>query len=876
MLQLLSPSLSIAEAVDPVEEASELIEESAVVEAEDTAEEETEVAEEVVEEEETVTEVDEASEEEDVDAERDVESEGDIPEASVEVEESVMKVEPLKVKTGFRFMQAYADWPNPGSIRLDKKATSTGKYAEWEVNLTVEGKNVSSTSDIIIVFDRSNSMYGTRATKAKNAARDFVNTLLSNPNSNVRIAIVPFGTSSNTTNDKITGFQGYNGKNTLLNAINAIEIYSSHTSGGTNIQKGLMEAEKLMNQSTAAQKTIVLMSDGEPTYSQKATSAQAYQWPYVPGTGINYNFILSNFNNTRVGSGSSYNLNWLSSYSVSGYTVDNNGIPTISTAQHIMNKGIDMYSIGLEVGNVPNAIYVLRQSQNKGYYAGGQDDISTIFQEVAASISSAATNAITIDPLGDMFNLVKDGSYNGENMQVSHGTITWDDQTETFTWDMGNIHEGQVYTLTYKVELDFTKNPQGFTDYPTNKRTTLDYEDYNKVDRTKDYPIPEVQIESGRIDRIGYRVNVDGEPVDANGNVVNSIMEAERFYMDTFGDDLMFNETYAVTPGNTPANYYLHTGDDPTNVTLTPDHVYELVAFGYIHESEVQAGDVIVKYVDEAGNEIAPEERLTGTIGADYTSVKKDIDRYIFVKMADDSALPEGQFTASEQTVIYVYKEQTGTIEIIKEDEQTRAKLSGAIFVVKNEAGEVVAEIETDENGVGQSEPLPIGNYTIEEVVAPTGYVLPEDMQLGVTVKADKTTKRTITNTPIQGEITIYKVDADDDTLLAGARFELRDEANQAIQTETTDENGVLTFENVHIGTYTIVETVAPEGYTLLAKPVTVEITADSFIVEQTITNKKQGWVIPDTGGSGTIGFYSFGFLLLSLALGMWLRRKTI
>src|SRR5699024_7688189 len=108
----------------------------------------------------------------------------------------------------------------------------------------------------------------------------------------------------------------------------------------------------------------------------------------------------------------------------------------------------------------------------------------------------------------------------------------------------------------------------------------------------------------------------DGDPVDAGGNVVNSIMDAERFYLDTFADDLMFNETYAVTPGNTPAGYYHHTGDDPTNVTLTEEHIYELVALGYIHESEVQAGEVTVKYVDEAGNEVATEETLRGNIGA--------------------------------------------------------------------------------------------------------------------------------------------------------------------------------------------------------------------------------------------------------------------
>src|SRR5699024_3735415 len=111
-------------------------------------------------------------------------------------------------------------------------------------------------------------------------------------------------------------------------------------------------------------------SDGEPTFSFKAGNAETHAWP-----GNKYNYILSNFNySNHIGSGNSYNYSsgWFGhQYTVDGYTVKTNGIPTLSEARYIMNSGVGIYSIGLEVGSNANATYVLTNSQNKGYYAGG-------------------------------------------------------------------------------------------------------------------------------------------------------------------------------------------------------------------------------------------------------------------------------------------------------------------------------------------------------------------------------------------------------------------------------------------------------------------------------------------------------------------------
>src|SRR5690625_2886871 len=84
------------------------------------------------------------------------------------------------------------NWPDPGSLKVEKEAEATDKFAEWEVELQVQGKNVKTRSDIVIVFDRSNSMYGSRARKAKDAAKAFVNNLLVDYQSTVRIRLVVF------------------------------------------------------------------------------------------------------------------------------------------------------------------------------------------------------------------------------------------------------------------------------------------------------------------------------------------------------------------------------------------------------------------------------------------------------------------------------------------------------------------------------------------------------------------------------------------------------------------------------------------------------------------------------------------------------------
>lgn len=688
----------------------------------------------------------------------------------------------IKNKTTRKFglMSNGASWPAPGSVNLNGKyATPTSTPGEWEIELSVEAKDIDTTktTDIVLVFDRSGSMQGNRLTKAKGAARQFVNELLTD-GSQTRIAIVTFSDSYQTL---AGGFQGVSGKQSLLNAINGISA-----SGGTNIQGGLRTANNLIAQTPAQNKVIVLLSDGAPTYSYKANGATSHSWSFG-----SYNFRLTNFTNTQLGSGSSYNLSaptcipifgcWGGQqYSVNGYDVKTNGSATISEAWQIMNNGINMYSIGLDVGNDNNAMNVLRNSQNKGSYFGTGDDLDPIFEEIAGQIKHAATGAVVTDPLGDMFNLVKDKYGSGAHFTASHGTVTWDDAAETFTWNIGTIKEGEKPTLKYTVTIDW-EHPdlKGHVDYPMNKETPLNYTDVDGNSAVKYFDIPEGQIGKGKIKRIGYRVDPAGKPVDSSGNVVSSPDLAEQFYDEYYGDFHDFGSH--DVPAKDVADYTVLVGNNPTTITLGPDNPVKTVLFGYVKTSDMIAGDVTVHYQDEGGNPIASTETLTGTIGTSYTTIQKIIPGYEFKEVDPNGAPASGMFTADPQTVTYIYKKLLGSITVNKVDEDGQA-LAGAEFTL------------TGPNG-----------------------------------------------------------------------FE---------QTEISRDDGEITFNNLELGTYTLKETKAPNGYRLLQQELIFEVSEDELHFTETVENTKQDWTIPKTGGIGTLGFYGMGLILMAAAIWFVLRRR--
>ena len=164
--------------------------------------------------------------------------------------------------------------------------------------------------------------------------------------------------------------------------------------------------------------------------------------------------------------------------------------------------------------------------------------------------------------------------------------------------------------------------------------------------------------------------------------------------------------------------------------------------------------------------------------------------------------------------------------------EQSEAPLEGVKFEImagtkilewgtKNilyEAGDVVAEIVTDENGVASTEGLPPGKYTVTEIETAPGYEIDrESKTYDLRVEQDKTELRhtiNVINKPKETEVTVIKYDEETNEKLEGAFFEIANEEGEVIKV-STEESGKTKLRNLPEGDYTFKEVQAPEGYSV-------------------------------------------------------------
>lgn len=154
----------------------------------------------------------------------------------------------------------------------------------------------------------------------------------------------------------------------------------------------------------------------------------------------------------------------------------------------------------------------------------------------------------------------------------------------------------------------------------------------------------------------------------------------------------------------------------------------------YIYAQDpAEQGTVTVRYVDDQGNTIAPDQVLTQDVGSDYTTEQKEIDGYTFKEVTGN---PTGTVTAEAQEVTYVYTQdpaEQGTVTVHYVDDQ----------------GNTIAPDEVLTQDVGSdytTEQKAIDGYTFKEVTGnPTGTVTTEAQEVTYVYTADKAAQGTIT-----------------------------------------------------------------------------------------------------------------------------------
>jgi len=317
-------------------------------------------------------------------------------------------------------------------------------------------------------------------------------------------------------------------------------------------------------------------------------------------------------------------------------------------------------------------------------------------------------------------------------------------------------------------------------------------------------------------------------------------------------DNLLYG-TYYVKEITAPQGYIL--GSNPSaEITIKKTAAHGTIT---MTNEKYTSGAITIKKVDEKNNPLAGAEfmlfgpktykkttdnngvaEFTGLEAGKYSIIEKTApkgyggyDGTVTVEIkADGTAtvddLPKGiSFAGETVTLTWTNTRDKGSISITKTD--GNQPLSGAVFGLyenKDLADNDPKTAVTNGQGVAEFNDLSAGTYYLKEITAPNGYALDETIRpfkIGGNNAWDVET--TIKNTLKEYSLTLVKK-GDDGKLLQGVDFTLS--GNGITKKSASGQDGVVKFEGLPFGRYTIAETKAPQGY-VPAGSINVEVKGD-------------------------------------------------
>lgn len=266
------------------------------------------------------------------------------------------------------------------------------------------------------------------------------------------------------------------------------------------------------------------------------------------------------------------------------------------------------------------------------------------------------------------------------------------------------------------------------------------------------------------------------------------------------------------------------------------------VTFGLYANEELTAADgsaipadgmLEILSVNENGHAICKTDLPFGNyylkeIATDNHYILSDTEYpVVFEYAGQDTALVEisaNDGAAIENDLIY------GEVRGLKKDDSGNV-LGGALiglFAADTEeftTDTAILTATSAEDGSFSFVQIPLGNWIVHEIKAPTGYVL-SDKSYPVSIEADGSVIEVeLENTLIRGTVQLTKVDKDyPDNKLTGAEFEIYRDSNGNKELDAEDEKlgtlmevstGVYEMSELTYGGYLVKETKAPEGFYL-------------------------------------------------------------
>ncbi len=387
----------------------------------------------------------------------------------------------------------------------------------------------------------------------------------------------------------------------------------------------------------------------------------------------------------------------------------------------------------------------------------------------------------------------------------------------------------------------------------------------------------------------GYCIYPKGTVIDTITTGADGIAETTKAIYKGY--------SYTVTEIEAPKGYSI--SDEPTQtIKLVEQQAEFVVDFDNeqntipfeITKTDISTGELIPDCSFEILNE-NKEQVITGT--TDENGIAKfqlAIGKYFYREISapdiyeiDDTPYP---FEITEND------------DIVKA-EMTNKKKSGSIKVTKTTTGnlniegikffatgisdtnkDLKFEATTNENGVAMFDKLVIGKYVITEdgSTVPAAYLTADEQE--VTVEYNETAEVSFENEEKTGSIKVQKR-TEGQKNVEGITFYLKgtsDSGREINIPATTNKDGIAVFENVPIGTYSIIEDeeTVPYGY-LVADEKEVKVEYAQTIDETILNNEQTGTVKVHKKTDGMTNIEGIRFILSGVSdTGREIRIETV
>lgn len=269
-------------------------------------------------------------------------------------------------------------------------------------------------------------------------------------------------------------------------------------------------------------------------------------------------------------------------------------------------------------------------------------------------------------------------------------------------------------------------------------------------------------------------------------------------------------------------------------------------------ETQLEQGAEYQVYLKSAGSYDAAKdtERDYLVTGADGKSITKDLP-YGTYTLHQVKGVPGREFkdmdvdvheNGKTYEVTLTNELKYASLKIVKTSEDgnvagftfkvTRLADGASATYTTNAAGEIITSqfpVYVDANATQKFE------YKIEEINVPDKYRTPDAQT--ITLTYGQTAEVRFYNQIARGTLEILKVDHDGVTPLEGAKFEITDDNNNVIATETSGPDGKIKVDSILYGQYHWSEVMAPKGYELDDTVHDFAIEYDEQVVEVTQEN---------------------------------------